>query len=227
MTGWLVLVAVIWILIGVATALAMGRRGHSPWGWGLLGAVLGPLVLPFVMLGLHDESIPEPVRVVHRGTTAATGISVLVGVDGSPQSHAATEAVVALFGPRLRSLTLATVVDFDTAQRIEDGADPESERAARAVLDGAACDSPSVRPTTVVLRGRPAPALASYAHEHGIDLIAVGRRGRGLSEALLGSVAEELVGMPNVVVLISGQAATTSTAGAEAPHVKVSSAPEL
>jgi nucleotide-binding universal stress UspA family protein len=219
MTQWLVLVAVIWIAIGVVTALFMGRRGYSPWGWGLLGAMLGPMVLPFLFLRPYEKAAPDPLRVVHRGTTAPTGISALVGVDGSPQSHAAAQEVVALFGPRLRSLTLATVVDFDTAERIEHGADTESDRAARTILAAAECDSPTVRPTTVMLRGRPATALAAYAREHAIDVVAVGRRGRGLSEALLGSVAEALVGMPNVVVLIAGNDAASAETRADATPV--------
>lgn len=31
--------------IGVAASIFMGRRGHNPFAWLLLGAILGPLVI--------------------------------------------------------------------------------------------------------------------------------------------------------------------------------------
>ncbi len=59
------------------------------------------------------------------------------------------------------------------------------------------------------MTGRPAPVLASYASESGHDLVAVGAHGTGLSTAVLGSVAEQLVQRGDVPVLIGSTASGT------------------
>jgi nucleotide-binding universal stress UspA family protein len=68
-----------------------------------------------------------------------------------------------------------------------------------------------MRPTMVILAGRPADALVTYARRHDIDLLVVGARGRGRSDRLLGSVAEQLVRTPDVLVLVGGRAASVPT----------------
>ena len=40
-------IAAIWIAIGLTTAWYMGRRGHSPYAWGVIGTVFGPMVTWF------------------------------------------------------------------------------------------------------------------------------------------------------------------------------------
>jgi nucleotide-binding universal stress UspA family protein len=53
-----------------------------------------------------------------------------------------------------------------------------------------------------LLSGRPAEALRKFAVEEGHGLIVVGRRGRGASHVLLGSVASKLAHGGDVPVLI-------------------------
>ena len=48
-TTSLAIVMVAWLAIGVATGIAMGRRGHDGFTWLLLGATLGPLVVPLAL----------------------------------------------------------------------------------------------------------------------------------------------------------------------------------
>ena len=48
-TTALAVVMIAWLAIGVATGSFMGWRGHDWFTWGLLGAVLGPLVIPLVV----------------------------------------------------------------------------------------------------------------------------------------------------------------------------------
>ena len=90
------------------------------------------------------------------------------------------------------------------------------EQEARTLLDEAAAPVAATGPATVILSGRPTDALLGYAQRHHVDLVAVGARGKGLSEAALGSVAEELVRQPDVLVLVAGRrtaaAAPTKTA---------------
>ena len=45
-TTFLFVVMLCWLTIGVITAFVMARRGHDPWPWGVLGATLGPIVVP-------------------------------------------------------------------------------------------------------------------------------------------------------------------------------------
>ncbi|AGN00191.1 UspA domain-containing protein [Salinarchaeum sp. Harcht-Bsk1] len=56
--------------------------------------------------------------------------------------------------------------------------------------------------TTAVIEGRPADAIAEYAREEGIDVVATGTRGRhGEHRFLIGSVAERVVRTCPVPVL--------------------------
>jgi nucleotide-binding universal stress UspA family protein len=199
----------VFLLIGVTTAIAMGRRGHDPWMWGVLGALFGPFVIALLFVRRRGDERPSE-KVLRPGTTA-TGdalISVLVGVDGSSESLAAVSAVVGLLADRIHSLTIATVLDVDAVDAMSAQPDGRSvfERDARTVLDEAAAHVGDVEPTTVILSGRPADALLGYAQSHGVDLIAIGKRGTGLSVAVLGSVAEHLVRQSGVLVLVAGRA---------------------
>jgi nucleotide-binding universal stress UspA family protein len=78
------------------------------------------------------------------------------------------------------------------------------------LLDAAAARVVGASPTTVVLTGRPADALIGYAKHHDVDLVAIGARGRGLSETIVGSVAEQLVRAPDVLVLVAGRVDTAT-----------------
>jgi nucleotide-binding universal stress UspA family protein len=205
----MLIAAGVFLLIGIATAIGMGRRGHDPWMWGVLGALFGPLVIALLFVRRRgDERPAEKVLRVGAIATGDATITVLVGVDGSPESLAAASAVVDLLGDRMRSLTLATVLDLDAVDAIRAQPDGRSvfERDARSVLDEAAARASGVDASTVILGGRPADALVSYAQSHDVDLIAIGRRGTGLSEAVLGSVAERLVREPGVLLLVAGRA---------------------
>lgn len=56
--------------------------------------------------------------------------------------------------------------------------------------------------TTAVIEGRPADAIADYAREEGVDVVATGTRGRhGEHRFLIGSVAERVVRTCPVPVL--------------------------
>jgi nucleotide-binding universal stress UspA family protein len=202
-TELLVIAVVAWLVIGIVLAVVMGRRGYDAWSWGVVGAILGPLAIPVALSWRPEARSTE--RVLRAGDARAAGVSVVVGVDGSPESLAATREVVDLLGERLGALTLATVVDFDAAVPSTSAAGSVRVEVAQELLDTAAAEIPAQRPTGVVLAGRPADALLTYVAHHNVDLIAIGARGRGFSKHLLGSVAEQLVRAPDVLVLVAGR----------------------
>lgn len=197
--GLLVLVA--WAGIGLITSLVMGRRGHAPFSWAVLGVVFGPMAIPLAVSSIRREREATP-RQVDTGIAGPGPVDVLVGVDGSPEASAALRTVVGLLGERLGRLTIAAVLDFDTAE--SDMQWGERDRA----LAELARDADEVeattgrRPETQLLAGEPAETLGRFAADERLALLAVGSRGRGLSKLILGSVAAKLAGGSAVPVLI-------------------------
>lgn len=190
-----------WALVGVAASIVMGRRGHSPFTWLLLGAILGPLAIPLALLALRDERRDPRVkaRPLREGTLGSGTVDVLVGIDGSVQSSAALRAATDLFAERIGRLTLAGVIDYDIAIS---GRTWDTERLATETLERSAASVGVMGVGTVLLVGQPAAALMTHAVEGGYDVLLVGRRGHGASKALLGSTAMRLVNTAEIPVLV-------------------------
>jgi nucleotide-binding universal stress UspA family protein len=184
--------------IGVAASIFMGRRGHNPFAWLLLGAILGPVVIPVIAVAGHEERMRQRREVVG-GTSAGGAVDVLVGIDGSPEAEVAMRAAASLFGPLIGRLTLATVEDFDTAGS---RTPLEFEHRAVGTLERVASSVAAQRPSAVILTGRPADALMRYAVDEGYEVIAIGRRGRGAQQAVMGSTASRLTAGADVPVLV-------------------------
>lgn len=192
-----IVVALAWGLLGVSTALVMGRRGHQPFMWLMLGIVFGPLVLPLAVNALlHDR--PGLFERLSGGRSGTGSVDVLAGTDGSPEAESACRSAIHMLGSRLGRLTLAAVVDYDVA--VGSGLAEEDERAKAGLMRTA--HATGLRPEAILLSGRPAEVLRKYAVEQGYDLIVVGRRGHGASRLLLGSVADALARGGEVPVLI-------------------------
>ena len=125
------LLVVVWLLVGALAGLRRARRGGWAKSWVLL-ALLGPFSLVDASPGREPLPPAVPLRPgrVGRGT-----VDVLVGLDGSPDAARAADLVVQLLGPRLHRLTLATVLDLDTARPHDtdplDGSPWPEETAAR------------------------------------------------------------------------------------------------
>ncbi len=199
----IIIVLAAWVGAGLASMLWMARRGHRDPLW-LLGAVLLGPVLAFIAPDRIERS-PKVLSTERHGKPDA-GTRVLIGVDGSAESLAALQSVLALLRRRIGWLVVAEVVDYDTAEddwRQRQAAARQHLAAARTL-----CGEHAV--SCELLAGPPGQALAERAQRDDIDLIVVGRRGHGLSVRLLGSVAEYLARTALVPVLISG---TTTAAG--------------
>lgn len=196
-SGFFIIVALAWALFGVSMALVMGRRGHQPFMWLMLGIAFGPLVLPLAANALRRDQ-PGMFERLSGGRPGTGSVDVLAGIDGSDEAENALHAAIGLLGSRLGLLTLAAVVDYDVAAG--SGLAENNERARRDLVRTA--NATALRPETVLLSGRPAEALRKYAVEHGYEVMVVGKRGRGASRVLLGSVASELARGGEVPVLI-------------------------
>ncbi|MGY1752046.1 universal stress protein [Blastococcus sp. SYSU D01042] len=202
---WLPLV-VLWIVVGLAAVFfLLHRRGFREPLWYLIGGVLGPLFVPMAV-----ERSRRRTGVVERrpaadasGAGPGEGITLVVGVDGSPEADRALADAALLAAPVAAArIVLVTVIGVDEAE----GTDGEArERARRLLADAEARLPAGGGPVEMrVLSGRPASALADAAAGEAAAVLVVGRRGTGLSRALLGSVAEQLGHECSVPVLLAG-----------------------
>lgn len=190
-----------WILVGLVTGLWMTRRGHSPI-WTLIAVVLGPLFVPIAF-----ERVERRPRMASSGSnstgSAQSGGSdmprMMVGLDGSPESEHALDAALDLMGNRCGTLMLAEVVSYDDAG---EGAPTTVIEAACERLARDASRVVDIPTRYEVLAGPPGEALLRFAEEQAMDLLVVGRRGRGLSTRLMGSVSADLVQRARVPVLV-------------------------
>lgn len=222
------LIVIGWIVTGFAVGFYEVRRGHWHWLW-LLGAISGPLAIPLARMANQDEPFIRPQRV--GGPSVAkpskAHLHVLVGVDGSEDSRAAAHRAASLLGGHVGRLTLATVLDYETMNVTSPGTlgseDSVRERkGAESVLAQRARDLRPLldwEPTTVLLPGRPSEALLEFARDTDVDIVAVGRRGRGLSRRLLGSCAWDLVRQSEIPVLVVSRDEQTGDQPAGADQV--------
>ena len=169
----------VWLVIGVLLGIVMGRRGHSGFGWLVLGTILGPLAVVLAIDAKRHDERPEPDVIRPEGAVPGSRgpVDVLVGYDGSPESAAALDAVRGLLGERLGRLTVATVAPY--------GDPTGAERHREDLLRQLARDHPGRDLQLAVLHGQPATALREHAAAGSYRLIAVGTRGRGLTKAIL------------------------------------------
>lgn len=194
------LVLTLWVAIGLVTGLWMTRRGHDAW-WTAIAVVLGPLFVPIAL-----SRVERRPRVAERGPDGSPGPRsqtpggprVLVGLDGSDDSQDALDRALDVFGDHYGVLVLAEVVSYDANEETQS----EPLERARERLAAAAERIARPRVNVEVLAGPPAEALRTYALKQGMDLIVVGRRGRGLTDLLLGSVSSELIRHSCLPVLV-------------------------
>jgi nucleotide-binding universal stress UspA family protein len=194
----LLLLLIVWCAIGVAASIAMGRRGHNPFAWLILGAILGPLVIPVASVSVREERMGLRRELVE-GSPGAGSVDIVVGIDGSPESEGALQTVVRLFSTRIGRLTLVYVEDFDSAGS---RTPLDVEKRSAVSLEKIASSAEVYKPAAVIITGRAADALMRYGVEEGYGVIAIGRRGRGATKRLLGSTAIRLSQGADLPVLI-------------------------
>jgi len=201
-----------------AAMLVVGSRGRGALKRAVLGSVTGELL----------AGSPCPVLVVPPGAVgrAATRwarrprpASVLCGVDGSPESHAATDLASNMAARMGKRLLLVYVYRPDTSHRGHasilmhyPGLLWRERDAGRKVLEDA--DQRLTRLPVPDLRlalGDPARALRRLALRERAELIVVGSRGRGAMRVVLsGSVAGALAASAPAPVLVVPPSAVES-----------------
>lgn len=142
--------------------------------------------------------------------------SILVGVDGSPESRAALRW--ALEEARLRDYRLEVVhawsgypgVALGTPVVVEDWdlLRSSAEQFAKTIVEETVGEPADVEITTIAVHGMPTPVLVQAAEE--ADLLVVGSRGRGgFRGLLLGSVSHQCAQHARcpVVIVRAGPAA--------------------
>lgn len=166
----------------------MRRRGHDFHEWLVLGVVLGPLVVP---LAVERARFHSTGHLLEGGEPHGGRFDLLAGLDGSTEAVDALQTALRLFGGCVSTVTIVKVLDYDSL-----GSHSGAERRAEAeeMLAAAAGRLPVDQVETKILFGRPDRAIAEYARGAGIELVVVGARGQGASEALFGSVTSRLVG---------------------------------
>ena len=212
----------IWLVAAVLLGIVMHRRGYNGFGWGVIGAALGPIG---VLLAFVSEHPAPPDRWEQAGLAASGPVDLLIGTDGSAGSIAAATSAIALLGERVGRVTLAAVTPFDATR--------ESEEQAQRALDAtrAAITDQLERLTAVagevVLHGRPADALRDRARDGGYDAIVVGSHGRGASAKVLGSVTSALVERGGVPLIVTGRGLVDRHAPAAASSHEQGAATEV
>lgn len=189
-------VVAIWLVTGLIIAFVMRRRGHDFWVWLTLGAVLGPLAIPLAVERARYH--PAEYEVGER-TPSHGGLDVVAAVDGSTESTKALKTALDLFGDEVTSVTIVKVLDYDSSGAYTG---EEIQRDAKEMLETLAAGISGPPVATELLFGRPDRAIADYAAGNDIELIVVGARGHGMSEALFGSVTGRLVGASPVPVFV-------------------------
>lgn len=194
-------VAVCWVLLGLIVGLWMVRRGHDP-RWAVIAVALGPIFVPIALERVERRprlAVPRP-QPSERENDAVGGPRVLVGLDGSTESQQALACALDILGSRCGLLMLAEVVCYDAT---EDVTQADITAATQRLAAAATTARDAVQQVRFeVLAGPPGEALRRFAEDQDMDLLVVGRRGRGLSPRLLGSVSSDLVHHSHLPVLV-------------------------
>jgi nucleotide-binding universal stress UspA family protein len=216
---FVILIVLLWLLLGLGAALMfLGRRGYRGRAWYFLGAALGPLFVPIAMeRGRRATHVLE--RTSAEGAGTGNQVTVLVGVDGSAESDQAVRDAARPFGPAHARIVLATVADPDVAEFGDDARRQEWHDLLAERADWLCPQGPA--PVLEVLCGQPDVVLLEAAGAEAADALVIGRRGRGLSHRLLGSVAQSLTRRATIPVLLAGPATPRGDAAPEGHRAEV------
>lgn len=178
--------------------IAMGARNLS----GIRRFAIGSVTRRTLRLGDH------PILAV--GEDAEVGgvpSTVLLATDGSSAAAAAADHALELCAAFDAGLHVVNVVDVTGPWSTMESSDlllafeAAGKEAVDAVIERA--EAGGIRSVqSSVLSGRPAEAIVEYAADRGVTLIVMGTHGRtGFERAIIGSVAEGVIGSAGVPVL--------------------------
>ena len=188
---------VAWGLIVILTMLVVAylapRWGRDPFGWLLLSAVMGPIAL-VGLIGTRHSDLERAQAPGEARPRVEHEHRVLLAVDGSAASEGAARHVVDMRDEFADAVVLAVLPHEAKATAAGRGEDEYNARVehvtARAVSALRAGGMPH---RVVVTFGSPGEEIVRAAEREGADAIVVGRRGAGLTRALLGSTSDHVV----------------------------------
>lgn len=200
------------LIFAAACTLLASRWGRDPFGWMLVGAVLGPIGLVVLLADrLRNGERPRPTLAGSGAPVQRSGAGVLIAVDGSEMSQEAVRYVVDRFGASLGEATVVGVLPLERAE----GATSEEGMPRKDLLEeeierylGSACSTlreSGIACKTVVRFGEPGEQIVGLARELGSSLIVMGRRGRSKAvKLLLGSVSDKVTKEAPCAVTVVG-----------------------
>ncbi|ELY42266.1 universal stress protein [Natronorubrum tibetense] len=132
--------------------------------------------------------------------------SILVATDGSAAADEALERALKLAEQTGAAVHVLAVVDA-TTNPMHFGVDDigELQQTRERLVDDlvATAGDRDVKIQSAIRRGRPATVILTYADEHAIDMVIVGRTGRSrVADVLLGSTTDQLVREASVPVVV-------------------------
>jgi nucleotide-binding universal stress UspA family protein len=208
-----VLVAVGWVLVGLASAFVMIRRGHDAPIWVVLGLAAGPFAIALAGLAVYLEREELAEAAVIPGESLEGDVRVLVGIDGSEAGDHAAVTAVLLLGARLKTVTLLTVLDYDIALDVP----PEKLDRIAAGSQAAAVSqlaALAVHPFCTRATGSAVEQILRRSGSGAYDLLALGSH-RQRRSRFLGSVAREIANKSPIPLLTVRAAPVESIESAE------------
>lgn len=195
---------VIWLAIVLVSMLIVAylarRWGHDPFGWLFLAAVMGPIAIIALVGTRHrDQEVSRnaPVAVARESSP------IIVACDGSPASADAARYVLASHADA--PVVLLMVEAHEAEPRNDAERDEQRARLVKTIAPAAnVLRSAGVDLEEMVAYGNPGEQIVRCADANGARAIIIGRRGAGLSRALLGSVSDYVVKHAKQPVLVIG-----------------------
>jgi len=202
---WVILGWAIIVVVSMLVVIVLSQRwGHDPFGFALLAAAMGPIAI-VALVGTHHRDRGRPHAIEGARRTGEAGACVIVPVDGSETSVRAARAAPGLAAAATEAVVLTVLPreaeprrDATPAQQQEHQREVDrlTREAVRALQDAGL-------PTRVVVGyGAPGEVIVAVARDERAEAIVIGRRGAGLTKALLGSVSDHVVRHATVPVVI-------------------------
>jgi nucleotide-binding universal stress UspA family protein len=201
-TAALIWAGIVVVSMIIASWLA-ARWGRDPFGWALLTAVLGPIAL-VGLIGTRQSDTQRPGTMERSAARGTGGRCVLAPVDGSDASLRVAR-YIAETQPAGTEVALIAVLTHE--QRPSGGAGEAEHRQRVSAMTGAAeaiVREAGLPARVIVGYGAPGETIVRAAGDENPDLIVVGRRGAGLSKALLGSTSDHVVKHAQHPVVVIG-----------------------